>query len=73
MQAFDEMRSKQLPEKGFWLVTTFCKVITRVCFLTWDLIEQNSFKSMNSRWFDPPWFSHWNEIEITFQAFIGIQ
>jgi len=34
MQAFDELRSKQIPKNVFWLVITFCKINTCVCFLT---------------------------------------
>jgi len=54
--------------EGILIGKAFFKAITCVCFLTIDLFEQNSFKLLITRWFNPPWFSFCNETEITLQV-----
>jgi hypothetical protein len=54
-------------EEGILNGNCFFQSNYRGCFLTVDLLERNSYKSMITRWSNPPWFSLRNETEITLQ------
>jgi len=67
MQAFDENAQNTFGRRHFGNIS-FLQSQTRVCFLTKEMREQNSFKLVIARWFNPTVFSTFIETGISLQA-----